>query len=845
MKKNIFLLLLFLLIIPYMVNAESKYLYDVLKDEAESNGLAREYTGEHKDSFTKEPSKKIYHWYAGSYDDMYRVSDKDNIIFANLCWKIVRTTDTGGVKLIYNGFPRNNNCKEYHSRSDLEIGFLVQTSAYDQNYYYATDFEIDEDKYIIPKGTIKKATELDSHIGWFLFQTSNLNNRVSSAYYMIDDRLGIAFYSDYGKNNSIGKSNYSQFIPKKASYVGYMNNDKYEINKIKYETSQDHYYYMKKANAKRYIETPSLNANGTFSDYNSIYINQSNANSITGYYIMNDNYHLYYVVDILEDSYKTLPFSYMDGLPQVLGYYTYGNSYIQNSDGTYTLQDTNRIDIDKFNTNYNDLMNKYSCLSYKDTCENLKFIISSTNDSYSYMDGTLHFSKDVQYNNGYTMSENILESKDVQNNLDILSNHHYFTFPNNNKDEIQYLYYYDSSNKSLYYVTLKDGDKIDNIVNDITNNNSKDSYTKRVIDLWYNHFLSDYSNYIEDSIYCNNREIEDIAGFDILGNINKKLVFKKNDSLKCENINNSFSMNNPNAQLKYPVGLLNQAEFKLMGYTDSSYLYTLLMDANDIHDYLHISSTYTMDSTSLSNGIIKPVITLDKDSVISAGDGSQENPYIFDGIVSRYKINVEIVNETENLTVEINDMTQVKHGEEVVFNVTPIKGFKLKNVKIVDKDNNEVDYNTTDNKQYIFIMPASDVTIIPVYERVANAVNVEDNIHTKEIVIEVNNAKAVVYEDKVVFTIVPEDGYEIDTIEILDEEGNKIEYSKSNNKNEYSFIMPDKSVIIIPTYKKIPEEIKNPQTSFNRLYVLLMLLFVIGIIITRQKFYVFYKKKIG
>ena len=38
-------------------------LYNVLAKEAETGGLARKYTGNHHDSFTEEPSKKIYHWY--------------------------------------------------------------------------------------------------------------------------------------------------------------------------------------------------------------------------------------------------------------------------------------------------------------------------------------------------------------------------------------------------------------------------------------------------------------------------------------------------------------------------------------------------------------------------------------------------------------------------------------------------------------------------------------------------------------------------------------------------------------------------------------------------------------
>ena len=34
----------------------------------------------------------------------------NNVLFANFCWKIVRTTETGGIKLVYNGAPANGKC---------------------------------------------------------------------------------------------------------------------------------------------------------------------------------------------------------------------------------------------------------------------------------------------------------------------------------------------------------------------------------------------------------------------------------------------------------------------------------------------------------------------------------------------------------------------------------------------------------------------------------------------------------------------------------------------------------------------------------------------------------------
>ena len=79
-------------------------LYNVLKAEATSGGLAKEYTGEHQDSMDPSLStKKIYHWYANNDTEGTAIQNKFNVIFADHCWQMIRTTDTGGVKMIYNG----------------------------------------------------------------------------------------------------------------------------------------------------------------------------------------------------------------------------------------------------------------------------------------------------------------------------------------------------------------------------------------------------------------------------------------------------------------------------------------------------------------------------------------------------------------------------------------------------------------------------------------------------------------------------------------------------------------------------------------------------------------------
>ncbi len=50
----------------------------------------------------------------------------NNVRFANFCWKIVRTTETGGVKLIYNGRPNDNG----QCSNTIESETMIQNSVF-------------------------------------------------------------------------------------------------------------------------------------------------------------------------------------------------------------------------------------------------------------------------------------------------------------------------------------------------------------------------------------------------------------------------------------------------------------------------------------------------------------------------------------------------------------------------------------------------------------------------------------------------------------------------------------------------------------------------------------------
>ena len=68
--------------------------------------------------------------------------DNNHVLFANFCWRIVRTTETGGVKLIYDGKPTNgqcNNTKEATTIGNIQFNTNYNSPAY-VGYMYNTAY---------------------------------------------------------------------------------------------------------------------------------------------------------------------------------------------------------------------------------------------------------------------------------------------------------------------------------------------------------------------------------------------------------------------------------------------------------------------------------------------------------------------------------------------------------------------------------------------------------------------------------------------------------------------------------------------------------------------------------
>ena len=119
--------------------------------DASADFGAEPTTGVYVRSGTENHVNPIY-YYRGAVTN-------NNVLFANKCWKIVRTTETGGTKLIYNGTPTSDNkCNGDNS--------TIGNSAFNDNYSTEADVS-----YIYSDGTnstIKQAVDT-----WY---TSNMTS---------------------------------------------------------------------------------------------------------------------------------------------------------------------------------------------------------------------------------------------------------------------------------------------------------------------------------------------------------------------------------------------------------------------------------------------------------------------------------------------------------------------------------------------------------------------------------------------------------------------------------------------------------------------------------------------
>ena len=172
--------------------------------------LGRDTSGDTSDD--KSNGKLMY---TNSSDDGKRIyfftgdSVDNNVLFAGFCWKIIRTTDNGSVKMIYNGVPTDGACTDA-TGSDATIGNSTFNSSSNYNayvgYMYGTPNSVDynDEHKNVNNSTIKSMLD-----NWYVENLIKYNDYIEDTEYC-NNRILTEFKSNgveylkkgYGNLNS-------------------------------------------------------------------------------------------------------------------------------------------------------------------------------------------------------------------------------------------------------------------------------------------------------------------------------------------------------------------------------------------------------------------------------------------------------------------------------------------------------------------------------------------------------------------------------------------------------------------------------------------------------------------
>lgn len=671
--------------------AEKATLYGVLRDEVSNGGVAKEYTGKHQDSVDGSGSSKIYYYTASNDTDGTTVLSKNNVVFAGMCWQMIRTTDTGDVRMIYNGeVDSNDGCgtdrKNHPNYSGIEEITLNAKHKYSTDYSYNKTLK----KFKVAGDLVTVDTSNPSSlIGTYTCLNSHKAVSCSTLYqvlYVKDSKVYAAAIKSSDNYNSIGSSVFNN-VYGYNSEMGYMYNDNYpgntyEISNIEIKKEQIDF------NAGTYCQAVTYNTSTkTYSCYgNPSYFWEVGGDDfrkslVHNYVVSDDNPSVVrYMIGInIDDNDMTNSYYYYIELTdgQIMDdFYVYGDGYTINDDGTYKITNPTLITKRDFYYSYSDYKGKYfgedlqiregnynstSYDGYKNgglintnRVSSLFYNLSSGGSSlttsnyqsylaFSPISKIPKFSSSVTYSNGkYKLSGTVTNIGLYDtSNISKINNTHYTCFTAGDECSSVYYVYYANGNY-VYSIKLNNGENISGALVNMFNSsatNSKDSIIKQLVESWYAHSLSNYTSYLSDTVYCNDRSIKSLGGFNPSGgSLYSPLTFNgtSNTSLLCSNEADRFSVSNSVAPLKYPIGLLSGAEANLFGNNKvraSGSKYWLMspssLTGTSIGQFV-VEATGTLNSAVSinSSNYIRPVITLKGSLTLVSGDGSVTSPYV-------------------------------------------------------------------------------------------------------------------------------------------------------------------------------------------------------------------------
>lgn len=285
--------------------------------------------------------------------------------------------------------------------------------------------------------------------------------------------------------------------------------------------------------------------------------------------------------------------------------------------------------------------------------------------------------------------------------------------------------HYNSSSNDNAYVGYMYGTPGSTTV-EATHANQNDSLLKKEIDKWYEQNIlgTEYENYIEDTVWCNDRSISSGAG---IGQSDTQYGFflrtsNVNPSLKCTRIGDRLTVES--GYLKYPIATLTADELWFAGIggpmnSDGTSANNTTMFLNNGGTFWTLTpnayskdKSYVQGISYFGNGNIstvwtniaartmgvRPAISLKNEVTVKSGDGSFTTPYTIGETTQKdTSTTVDNTEYTCKLNVTLVDPNVSLIGKEYCFGTEcfNIIGYEGGNFKLLSKYNLLVGQNAS------------------------------------------------------------------------------------------------------------------------------------------------------
>ena len=265
--------------------------------------------------------------------------------------------------------------------------------------------------------------------------------------------------------------------------------------------------------------------------------------------------------------------------------------------------------------------------------------------------------------------------------------------------------------------------------------------------------------------------------------------------------------------------------------------HTFTMPASDVTVSATFKANSTMPTQSKNENNNTSSQGKNENNTISQDKNKNESASA-EGVPANYNI---VLENTENGTFTA-EYTSAAADTIIHVTTSPNEGYQVNTITITDVAGNLLTC-TGENNTYEFVMPASDVTVAVSFEQIPEVIfNVSvSEMQYGKVNLSKNTAGA---GSTVTITTVPDAGYKVATVDIMDTSGNAVDVT--GTENVYTFTMPEADATVSVTFEELPSESEPQETEpesnptwlwFLPVILVVLLAVLLVILMTKKKKY--------